>query len=257
LLLSYTSNDISLRSPLSPLKGMTARMRASLGRGASVTSQGRWNLTPWLLTLLLLIVFSSCTPSTVKTEQELLTYIRDEDNGLYKKQNKNGVDIELMYRPTDLIVQQELQGKESSSPEDIQKLEDQYGKYAYFVLSFSQNDREALYARSADYGDFSEKLQRIAFRMNEYTYMSTDQQDTVYLSDFYYPRLNGMGMATQVLLAFEREQIEQGETATLHVKDLGFGTGRVNFKIKKKDMERVPRLELNNLITNNSITNNK
>lgn len=196
-----------------------------------------------IICLLLLTILTSCTPETVETEEELLTYVRDEDHGLYQKQERNGLEVSLMYRPTDLVINQELQSKKTITQPEIQKLKEQYGPYAYFVLSYSDRGKEALYTRSQGQGDFSEKLRRLSFRMGEYVHMTTSQKDTLYLKDSYYPRMHGMGTSSRVLLVFDRAKIEQSEWASLHVKDVGFGTGRMHFKINTKEIKDIPGLE--------------
>ena len=158
---------------------------------------------------------------------------------------RGDIDVEVIYRPTDLIVMQELHGKMVSeeTSNEINELAHRYGEYHYFVLSYSMGGREALYAGSQDYGQFSENLQKLAFRMQEYLYMTTDRRDTVQLADFYYPRMHGMGTATQLLLVFSKEAAGDSEVLKLHIKDVGFGTGRMHFNFDVQDIRKVPRIE--------------
>ena len=57
----------------------------------------------------------SCSSKTFDTKQELWTYLKEESNGYLQSKNINGYDFSLLYKPTDLLVEQEL-GSETNWP---------------------------------------------------------------------------------------------------------------------------------------------
>ena len=65
-------------------------------------------------------------------------YINKEENDYIYKKSVNGVDYSLLYRPTDLLVKQEL--PENYVTKDVDSLRAKYSKYLYFNLSMSKND---------------------------------------------------------------------------------------------------------------------
>ena len=189
---------------------------------------------------LLLAALAACNPASVETAAELIAYTSDEEKGLLQKRQVGSLNVSLSYRPSDLMVVQHLQGKRAEKQE-WQELAQHYGNYLYFVLSISQSGSDPLYGQGME--GYSDKLQRLAYQMPEYTYLTTAGSDTIYLADFNFPRLYGKTGSTQVLLAYEREKIREADGFSLHLKELGLGTGNLSFEYKTKDIEKVPRLE--------------
>src|SRR6187402_2795980 len=91
-----------------------------------------------LLFLFSLLILSSCTKS-FESPEEMHVYLQEEDNGYNYKKTVAGVDYVLQYRPTDLLVQQELGDKTDAA--QIENLRKRYGKYMYFNLSMSKNNQ--------------------------------------------------------------------------------------------------------------------
>ena len=180
----------------------------------------------------------SCQPLP-QTPEELTAYAQDPQHGLVQEKQVGAVRMQVQYRPTDLLVAQEL--SESPDAEQVKALRAKYGRYAYFILSFSQDNQEALYQR-ADYGQFSETLQNLAFRMNRFTQLTTERQDTIPLVDFAYPRLYGHGSSTQVMLVFDRTKIPDNDWVQLTVEDVGLGTGRQHFRFDNKQLHNAPSI---------------
>lgn len=199
-------------------------------------------LISFILIVSCLVAFWGCQ-SLPQTPDELAAYAQDPQHGLVQEKQVGPVRMRVQYRPTDLLVAQEL--PESREAEQIKALRAKYGQYAYFILSFSQDNQEALYQR-ADYGQFSETLQNLAFRMNRFTQLTTAQQDTIPLADFAYPRLYGHGSSTQVMLVFDREKIPDDDWVQLTVEDVGLGTGRQHFRFDIEQLHRAPTIDFIN-----------
>lgn len=191
-----------------------------------------------ILTVSCIMVLWGCQ-SLPQTPEELAAYVQDPQHGLIQEKQVGPVRMQVQYRPTDLLVAQELPG--SRDAEQIKALREKYRQYAYFILSYSQDNKEALYQR-ADYGQFSETLQNLAFRMNRFTQFTTSHQDTISPVDFAYPRLYGHGNSTQVMLVFDREKIPDDDWIQLTVEDVGLGTGRQHFRFDNKQLHNAPSI---------------
>ncbi|WKN45337.1 hypothetical protein [Tunicatimonas pelagia] len=181
-----------------------------------------------------------CYSPTYLSEAELQRYVRDADHGLRQKKQANELQITLQYRPTDLLVAQELNGSTSSAKVD--SLRQKYGQYAYFVLSLSADKQDALY-RSANYARFSEQLQTLAFRMGKYTQLVTSEEDTIPVSDFVFPRLYGYGSSTDVLFAFAREELAEDAWVQFDLQEFGMGTGSQKFRFRTEDWKKTPQIQ--------------
>ena len=180
--------------------------------------------------------------TTVANEQELQAYVMDIDNGLVKEKKVGDINISVAYRPTDLLVMQDL-GKKEADTASINKLRRKYGNYAYFILSVSKNNKEALYQTGKGMGAFSENVQNLAFRMDQFVTMTTSERDTIPVADFIYPRLYGISSATQVMFVFSNKKIKTSEWINFNLRDFGLDMGRNNFRFAGEDIRKVPRID--------------
>ncbi|MFK7748438.1 MAG: hypothetical protein AB8B65_08615 [Kordia sp.] len=201
-----------------------------------------------IIRILVLLVFigllNSCSKQTFKNKKELQSYIQEKDNGYLQEKTINGVQFSLLYRPTDLLVAQEL--KTESNKEDIERLREHYQKYIYFNLFFSANDKELLSTVPKNRNEFGEMVNTLAFGMNEKVHLFTKSKDTIEMADYIYPRMYGMSNSTAIMLVYPRnkEQLE-GKNLNLTVEDLGISTGEVKFKIPTQIINNELKLSFN------------
>lgn len=188
---------------------------------------------------------TACRPEYVKDEKALAEYVQKESSGLVQRLEDNNFKLSLAYRPTDLIVAQSLD--EDHVDSTITALRQHYNRYAYFVMSMSYAEKEALYGASGNYQAFSDNLQTLAFRLDQFLKLVTSSQDTVYLADFHYPRMYGMGAASEVLLVFEKEKIKSSDWIQIDLDETGLGHGRQRFKFKTGDLLKVPQIKFENI----------
>jgi hypothetical protein len=192
----------------------------------------------------LLVVLISCTNKTFESAEELTNYISDEDNGYCYKKNVEGVDYVLQYRPTDVLVNQEITNKQDQ--EKIKQLREKYNKYLYFNLSMSLNNKELLSNVAQDKSKFGQMVNDLAFGMEEKVNLFTKKNDTLAMSDFIYPRMYGMTNSTTIMIVYPRDKkYMQDDYLNFTIEDLGFYTGEVKFKIKTQEILNEPQLQFN------------
>ena len=194
----------------------------------------------YVLTLLVIVLLTNCTPSKL-SEQELQGYVQDESNGLTKIVERKGIELSVNYKPTDLLVSQELRNRKREQTL-IDSLRNKYSQYSYFVLNISKDGKEIL-NQSQNFDAFSQNLQNLSFRMKEYVHLTTAQQDTVPVLDFVYPRLYGMGGSTSLLFVFDQEKIEDTDWVQFNLKDIGLGIGKSHFRFETSDIENAPQID--------------
>ena len=191
----------------------------------------------------LTIFLISCSGSTFDTTDEILLFVSEPDNGYFYEKSVNGVDYKLQYRPTDLLVQQELGN--AKDKKTIDKLRNKYNKFMYFNLSMSMNEKELLSNVVRDKAQFGQMVNDLAFNMNEKVHLFTPEKDTLTMTDFIYPRMYGMTNATTIMLVYPRDnKYLQAEYLNLSIEDLGLYTGEVKFKIKTQPIQHEPSLKL-------------
>jgi hypothetical protein len=194
-----------------------------------------------LFALFLLLFISSCT-KTFDTQEEMNDYIQDEDNGYNYKKNVSGVDYILQYRPTDLLVKQELGDKTDAN--QIQKLRQKYSKYMYFNLSMSKNNQELLNGVARDKAKFGQMVNELAFGMEEKVHLYTPEKDTLAMADFIYPRMYGMSNATSIMIVYPRDSKYMTQNyLNFVIEDLGLDTGDIKFKLNTKALQKEPQLQ--------------
>jgi hypothetical protein len=192
--------------------------------------------------LLLFIVFYSCSSKTFDKKQDLWTYLKNPDNGYLQQKNINGYDFSLLYKPTDLLVAQEL--GEDKSKEQRTALREKYQKQLYFTLSMSRNGKELLSTTPKNRQEFGAMVNQLAFGMGEKVHLFTQKKDTLELLDYNYPRMYGMSRSTTMLFVYPRDEKQlKEETLNFTIQDLGTYTGEVKFKIETDKIRNEPRLK--------------
>ncbi|WP_243643663.1 hypothetical protein [Tenacibaculum sp. M341] len=193
-----------------------------------------------LLTITFVIV--SCTTTSFDTKEELLTYLQDKDHGYLHEKSVNGYDFSLLYKPTDMLVDQEL--SDTYTKEDVEKLRNKYKKYLYFTLSMSRGNKELLSTTPRNRQEFGAMVNELAFGMDKKVHVFTPQKDTLELLDYVYPRMYGMSRATTMLFVYPRdEEFLKEEYLNITVGDLGTYTGEVKFKVQTKQIKNEPQIK--------------
>lgn len=196
------------------------------------------------LFLLLIVIVSSCGNKSFDTAEEMVTFISDEENEYCYKKDVNGVTYTLQYRPTDLLVQQEL--GDNASEKKVKQLREKYNKYLYFNLSMSLNGQELLSNVVRDKAQFGQMVNDLAFNMDQKVHLYTPEKDTLSMTDFVYPRMYGMTNNTSILIVYPRDKnYLKEEYINFTIEDLGFYTGEVKFKIKTQEIVNEPQLRFN------------
>ncbi len=199
-----------------------------------------------LLCLLLCLSFICCSTKSFETEKELWNYIKNPNNEYLKKKNIKGYNFSLLYKPTDLLVRQELSEKipREERKQEVKKLRKKYSQYLYFSLSISKNGQELLSTTPKNRNEFGQMVNQLAFGMGNKVHLFTQKKDTIDLIDYNYPRMYGMGGTTTMLFVYPRNQKHlKGEYLNFIIEDLGMYTGEVKFKISLKEINNQPKIE--------------
>lgn len=196
-----------------------------------------------LKSLCIFLILASCTPKEVEYN-ELINYIQDEDNGLHKQAGMNGIVTEVTYKPTDIWLHLEL-GDNHTTQMQIDSLRKHYKSYHYFSVSLSKDNKEALHSSASSMSQYSELVQTLSFRMNEYVTLTTSAQDTIPVGDFILDRTYGLSSATSLLFVFSKDKTTSAEWIQFNLNEFGLGTGNQRFRFKNKDLLKAPSLKFN------------
>lgn len=190
----------------------------------------------------LMLAIGSCSQKTFDSKKELMAYVTDSENGYTQQKTVNGVDFSFTYRPTDMLVSQEL--IEGMPINAIDSLREKYSKQIYFNISLSKNDKEILSSVNSSRTDFGIMVKQLAFGMGNKVHLFSQTKDTIELLDYIYPRAYGMGGATNILFVYPREEVlGEGDFFHFTIEDIGFSTGEVGFKVPIKSIKNEPKLK--------------
>ncbi len=192
--------------------------------------------------LLLLIAYaSSCTQKNI-TEAELWEYVRDPDNGLTKEIKRDSWKITLWYKPTDLIVSQEINPEKSSGKkEQVDALRKKYSKYAYFILNLSHEEIKRPFLQLSP-----DLKNRLMFQMNAYASLATSNKDTLEVMDYVYPRLFESSSEISMLFAFDKEKLNSSKNFSFLLSEFGLELNQVQFDFLVEDIKETPQINYTN-----------
>jgi hypothetical protein len=192
--------------------------------------------------LLLFSILLGCYPSKLSPEN-LSEFVTDEDNGLVKNACIGNISLQVMYQPTDIWVYRELVNKQANTV-SVDKIRSKYNPYLYFLLSISNDGREALH-QLAD-ADYSNLVQTTSFRMNEYVTLSTSAGDTLEVADFMLNRTYGMNTSTDILFVFDRSKLHGQDWLQFNLNEFGLAIGNQELRFEMSALENIPEVTFNN-----------
>lgn len=180
-------------------------------------------------------------------EERLIEYIKDPDHGLIQEKAVNDVQIRVYYRPSDLLVSQELRARGEVSDSLIRKYRGEYGSNLYFAVSMMKNGGEVLSSYAGNQQEYGSMVQQLAFGLDQKVLLTSSAGDTLHLLNYVFPRTYGYAPTTDLLFVFEKKNLDSSEWISLKLEDFGLSTGDLRFKFYTRDLQRVPSLKFEKL----------
>lgn len=188
-------------------------------------------------------VMTLCACETPKNVSvfELNEYLNDPDHGLKHRQGNGDMQLVIEYRPTDLIVKQQLSDVVNNKEREVIKR--QFDSLDYFVLRFSKNDKEVENSYVSDPARLSEIESYFSQGILSDLSMITPT-DTLRPVDVVYTRTFGMSRASSVLVVFKSYLVHRTGSVDLYFEDSMLATGRSKFTIDIDDVKNIPALNI-------------
>lgn len=178
----------------------------------------------------------------VMSESELRQYVSDKENGLYKNIQKNGYDIEVTYRPKDLVASQRLDGiRDFGERQFIMK---QMDTLCYFILKLSLNSQEIENHLSGNQDKLASVVSYLSSGIRSALMLVTGQ-DKNHPLDVAYVRTYGATSGTSLLVVFRKPDMDSTDELTFVLDDDVIGIGLVAFDFDIRDIKRIPNLRIN------------
>lgn len=198
-------------------------------------------MTRLFIALILAALVSSCFYRTrYVSKEELVQYILDPENGLIKTEQRNGFDVQVLYRPNDLITEQMTV---VGSQEEWDSLSHALGSYRYFIVKLSKDNKE-LETHAASSPDLHLKLIEHLNGDIAQDFIAIAGKDTLEVDQVVYTPFFGSANQTSFMLVFNSIK-EKSSAINLIYTDSFFGLGR--FEFEYNDLNRIPRLTPNSI----------
>lgn len=185
----------------------------------------------------------ACTKDRITADQ-LRAYMLDEKNGLIKSKLNGRITVKAQYKPKDLVLLQEMGG--STAEEKWQHAVSRFDSLDYFVLSFSNEDKELENQYAANQDKLSSIVSYLGGGMSKDLLLITGR-DTINVLDIGYARTYGSLTASSALLVFKSYIGKRDDLKDVRLifSDEEIGVGYCEFVFKANDLHDIPELKRN------------
>jgi hypothetical protein len=179
-------------------------------------------------------------PVSVK---DYLAYVNNPKNGLCTSKEIGEVIYTLQYKPLEYLIILEKQ-KDSISKNELEGRMDELKDMKYFTLKIeAKNNKEELlkYKLSSD-EEYYERIRYFSFDMQKDIYLK-NSKDSIPCSLFHFERTYGVVPYANFVLGFlnqSKSNSDGDQYFTFY--DQVFDGGKINIKILKSDIQRIPKL---------------
>ncbi len=194
------------------------------------------------LFFILILCFSSCKNQEFSSRDQLYNYISKEDNGYLVVKQLGEVNVELMCKPTDLVVWENL--PENFTKGMVENYRTQFEDNLYFLLRISVNNNDLLKQLPRDNNDFANWTNKLTFGMGQEVSLQNEKGEEFALKDYVYPRMYGSSRANTMMFIFSKTS-DFTDDMIFTLNEFGLGTGELNFRISSDKIINQPKLEFN------------
>lgn len=188
-----------------------------------------------LCIVILSLSLISCKKQQMNKE-ELLVYIYDSENGISILDSKAGIESVSTFKPSELIVYNELIRRPDYSRDSLTKV---YNSSLFFEITLSGQIPPSIHSQISKY----------VFNLSDYIQLVGGSGSIIELKDVQFPRLYGISGELMFLVAFDAEKVKNEETITLQINDFGLGVGQFFHSYKLKDLTDLPKLDFSTIIS--------
>lgn len=191
----------------------------------------------------ILVCLVGCGSKSV-SEEELIAYTLNPENGLRTTSKKEPFLVEVIYRPKDLIKAIELKSLEDVH--DFGGRAEQIDSLEYFVIRLSRNGQEIESALAGDDLRFTQAINYLSSGIDRTLALSVGGKRIPVFSSVYSGAF-GSATSTSILVVFDTKFEGSEDEIHLHFDDSFFGIGATEFTFDAKDLVNAPHLNFNNL----------
>ena len=169
---------------------------------------------------------------------ELKAYATEPAHGLIQRSERDGITFELIYRPKELIVQQNV---ESINDPQWDSVASQLKSFDYFVMRISKDKREIEASFAGDPSSYTKVTNYLNGTIGGDLSLVVDNE-TIKTSEVLFSPTYGMAGASSILVVFNSELADRDSDFTVVLNDTQFGTGRHEFDFEAQAIHSIPRI---------------
>lgn len=188
---------------------------------------------------------AACQSSAALDEAGLLAWVRDPAHGLSHQRQEEAVTISCTYRPTDLLVAQELaRMQQRASPPQVDSLRHLYAGKTYFTLGLSRNGTEFENQYVTDPALYAQFIRYLNDGICRDVALVTPSHDSISAMAASYLRHYGTTGRSTILLVFNTQHLDlsPGFHFLLLGRNLALHNQRFDFTAKA--LATLPKLRL-------------
>ena len=186
------------------------------------------------------VLCSSCAAPLPPAEYR--AYLADPGHGLRQATEAAGDSITCAYRPTELLVLQDLVGQPGASPAARDSLARAYAGKTYCTLTFSRHGQEL----ENQYLSQPQLRQRVLDYLNQGiaadAFLATAPHDSVAAAASFYAQQHGLSGHSTVVLVFATPHRAPAEGFRLTLRGQALGLPDQHFAFASRDLAALPAL---------------
>ena len=189
------------------------------------------------------LLLSACSAAPLSLT-EYRAYLADPTHGLSHTTEASGTTVTCTYRPTDLLVFQDLATAPAPTQATRDSLARAYAGKTYCSLSFTRNGAEIENQFVNAPTIYEQVLTYLNTGITSDVFLATTSHDSVPASASIYVRQYGTTGHNNLLLVFDTHRLtpQRGFHLTLRGQRLGLGT--LHFSFSARDLAALPALKL-------------
>jgi hypothetical protein len=195
-----------------------------------------------ILFFLSALLVCSCTPNSYLPMDQLKSYPLDKENGLYQSTQVGEVLIEVIYRPKDLIIAQEVDLVTDDKQWVAQ--EKKLDSVDYFVLRLSRGGDEIENVYAGNEARYQQVVSYLSGRIGSDLSLKRGDE-TIEIEGLAFAPTFGGSNASSILLIFKSHISKVERDFFVEFDDSQFGTGLNSFSFHANAVRNCPKLKRN------------
>ena len=196
-----------------------------------------------LLVLLILSGLAACGKQALQPS-DYVKWVNDPDNGLIKKKTIHPLEVEVLYKPIDYVIANELRTNDIAA-ETYNNRRAALGSMLYYTLKLGiEGGQEDV----TNYGVSNasaqqERLAYLSFSLQKDIQL-VEAGDTLNCQLFHFERAYDLVPYRTFVLGFDLKAATKNADKTLIIEMPYFKTGPVKLTFENSDLESIPNLKL-------------